>query len=156
MFISMPKEFFVPVVFGEGFILNEENDHLELDLSRSREISNKKNEAKTDITKNKEYLEKSKSSKEKQDIVEVEVEVKMDEKQCGNKTENVIKKDEYKEPQVVKPQTNTKTEESINKESETTIYMSLKDSCKEELEKFKALDDEFIENIEIKGCNEKE
>ena len=26
MFISIPKEFFVPVVFGEGFTLNEENN----------------------------------------------------------------------------------------------------------------------------------
>ena len=25
MFISIPKEFFVPVIFGEGFTLNEEN-----------------------------------------------------------------------------------------------------------------------------------
>ena len=32
MFISIPKEFFVPVVFGDGFTLNEENNNLELDL----------------------------------------------------------------------------------------------------------------------------
>ena len=31
MFISIPKEFFVPVIFGEGFTLNEENNNLELD-----------------------------------------------------------------------------------------------------------------------------
>ena len=28
MFISIPREFFVPVVFGEGFTLNEENNNL--------------------------------------------------------------------------------------------------------------------------------
>ena len=37
MFISIPKEFFVPVVFGEGFTLNEENNNLELDLNMYRE-----------------------------------------------------------------------------------------------------------------------
>lgn len=37
MFISIPKEFFVPVVLGEGFLLNEENNNLELDTNSYRE-----------------------------------------------------------------------------------------------------------------------
>ena len=42
MFISIPREFFVPVVFGEGFTLNEENNNLELDLNMYRESTGKK------------------------------------------------------------------------------------------------------------------
>ena len=33
MFISIPKEFFVPVVFSDSFILNKENNHLEFDTN---------------------------------------------------------------------------------------------------------------------------
>ena len=43
MFISIPKEFFVPVIFGEGFTLNEENNNLEIDLNMYRESTGKKN-----------------------------------------------------------------------------------------------------------------
>ena len=43
MFISIPKEFFVPVIFGDTFILNEENNNLELDLNMYRESTGKKN-----------------------------------------------------------------------------------------------------------------
>ena len=39
MFISIPKEFFVPVIFSDGFILNQENDHLELDTNLYRKSS---------------------------------------------------------------------------------------------------------------------
>lgn len=42
MFISIPKEFFVPVIFGDTFILNEENNNLELDLNMYRESTGKK------------------------------------------------------------------------------------------------------------------
>ena len=58
MFISIPKEFFVPVVFGEGFTLNEENNNLELDLNMYRESTGKKNIS--NLGMNKEYLEKNK------------------------------------------------------------------------------------------------
>ena len=44
MFISIPKEFFVPVIFGEGFILNEENNNLELDTAMYRESTKVKGE----------------------------------------------------------------------------------------------------------------
>ena len=146
MFISIPKEFFVPVVFGEGFTLNEENNNLELDLNMYRESTGKKNISnlgmnKEYLEKNKEYLEKSKTAKEKQDIVDIEV--NMDEKQCGNKA-----------------QAGESTAKS-EKEKGTTIYMSLKEKsdfeklCSDEGKIFGELDDEFIENINInlKGCN---
>ena len=71
MFISIPKEFFVPVIFGDTFILNEENNNLELDLNMYRESTGKKNNDNLEI--NKEYLESSKTSKEKQDIVYMHV-----------------------------------------------------------------------------------
>ena len=63
MFISIPKEFFVPVIFGEGFTLNEENNNLELDLSMYRESTGKKTTSNLEM--NKEYLEQSKTAKEK-------------------------------------------------------------------------------------------
>ena len=139
MFISIPKEFFVPVVFGEGFTLNEENNNLELDLSMYRESTGKKDNS--NLKMNKEYLENSKTAKEKQDIVNIEV--NMNEKQCGNKA---------------KVQGSTAKSE---KEKGTTIYMSLKEKsdfeklCSNEGKIFEELDDEFIENINInlKGCN---
>ena len=81
MFISIPKEFFVPVIFGEGFTLNEENNNLEIDLNMYRESTGKKDNS--NLKMNKEYLENSKTAKEKQDIVNIEV--NMNEKQCGNK-----------------------------------------------------------------------
>lgn len=139
MFISIPREFFVPVVFGEGFTLNEENNNLELDLNMYRESTGKKSNANLEI--NKKYLEGSKASKEKQDIVDIEV--NMDEKQCGNKAKV--------EGSTVKSE----------KDKGTTMYMSLKEKedyekfCSDEGKKFEELDNEFIENISInlKGCN---
>ena len=135
MFISIPREFFVPVVFGEGFTLNEENNNLELDLNMYRESTGKKNN--DNLEMNKEYIKNSKAIKEKQDIIDVEV--NMNEEQCGNKEI-------------------TKTE---TKEEGTTMYMPLKGEidlnkmCNEVGKIFELIDDEFIENIEIKGCNEK-
>ena len=135
MFISIPKEFFVPVIFGDTFILNEENNNLELDLNMYRESTGKKNN--DNLEMNKEYLKNSKAIKEKQDIIDVEV--NMNEEQCGNKE-------------------STKTE---TKEEGTTMYMPLKGEidfnkmCNEVGKIFELIDDEFIENIEIKGCNEK-
>ena len=135
MFISIPKEFFVPVIFGDTFILNEENNNLELDLNIYRESTGKKNN--DNLEMNKEYLKNSKAIKEKQDIIDVEV--NMNEEQCGNKEI-------------------TKTE---TKEEGTTMYMPLKGEidlnkmCNEVGKIFELIDDEFIENIEIKGCNEK-
>ena len=135
MFISIPKEFFVPVIFGDTFILNEENNNLELDLNMYRESTGKKNN--DNLEMNKEYLKNSKAIKEKQDIIDVEV--NMNEEQCGNKEI-------------------TKTE---TQEEGTTMYMPLKGEidlnkmCNEVGKIFELIDDELIENIEIKGCNEK-
>lgn len=139
MFISIPKEFFVPVVFGEGFTLNEENNNLEIDLNMYRESTGKKDNS--NLKMNKEYLENSKTAKEKQDIVNIEV--NMNEKQCGNKA---------------KVEDNTTTNK---KENGSTIYVPLKEKsdfeklCSNEGKIFEELDDEFIENINInlKGCN---
>lgn len=139
MFISIPKEFFVPVIFGEGFTLNEENNNLEIDLNMYRESTGKKDNS--NLKMNKEYLENSKTAKEKQDIVNIEV--NMNEKQCGNKA---------------KVEDNTTTNK---KENGSTIYVPLKGKsdfeklCSNEGKIFEELDDEFIENINInlKGCN---
>lgn len=136
MFISIPKEFFVPVVFGDGFTLNEENNNLELDLSMYRESTGKKNNTNLEI--NKEYVGSSKASKEKQDIVNMQVTMN------GNKCENKEKVDES----TIKN----------NKDKGTTMYMSLEDYekfCSDEGKILEQLDNEFIENISInlKGCN---
>ena len=139
MFISIPKEFFVPVIFGEGFTFNEENNNLEIDLNMYRESTGKKDNS--NLKMNKEYLENSKTAKEKQDIVNIEV--NMNEKQCGNKA---------------KVEDNTTTNK---KENGSTIYVPLKEKsdfeklCSNEGKIFEELDDEFIENINInlKGCN---
>ena len=136
MFISIPKEFFVPVVFGDGFTLNEENNNLELDLSMYRESTGKKNNTNLEI--NKEYVESSKASKEKQDIVNMQATMN------GNKCENKEKVDES----TIKN----------NKDKGTTMYMSLEDYekfCSDEGKILEQLDNEFIENISInlKGCN---
>lgn len=146
MFISIPKEFFVPVVFRDGFTLNEENNNLELDLNMYRESTGKKNNSNVQVNEeylenNKKYLEGSKNSKEKQDIVNIEV--NMDENQCENKAE--IKGSSYQS----------------EKNNGMMMYMSLKEKedyekfCSDEGKIFEELDNEFIENINInlKGCN---
>ena len=146
MFISIPKEFFVPVVFRDGFTLNEENNNLELDLNMYRESTGKKNNSNVQVNEeylenNKKYLEGSKNSKEKQDIVNIEV--NMDENQCENKAE--IKG----------------SSSQSEKNNGMMMYMSLKEKedyekfCSDEGKMFEELDNEFIENISInlKGCN---
>lgn len=138
MFISIPKEFFVPVIFGEGFTLNEENNNLELDLSMYRESTGKKN---NNLEANKEQVESSKSAKEKQDIVNMEV--NMNESHC---------KDKANVEEIV---------DNNKKKNETTIYISSEEIgefekiCGDEGKIFEELDCEFIENINInlKGCN---
>ena len=130
MFISIPKEFFVPVVFSDSFILNKENNHLEFDTNSYRESTGKTKGESMSKT-----LENSKSANEKQDILQVE----MSKCECGN-NEEVIKPIEKKD---------------------NTIYMSLKKEedeykmCKENGKIFSEIDDEFIDNIVIKGCEEK-
>ena len=130
MFISIPKEFFVPVVFSDSFILNKENNHLEFDTNSYRESTGKTKGESMSKT-----LENSKSANEKQDILQVE----MSKGECGN-NEEVIKPIEKKD---------------------NTIYISLKKEedeykmCKENGKIFSEIDDEFIDNIVIKGCEEK-
>lgn len=51
MFISIPKEFFVPVIFSDGFILNQENDHLELDTNLYRKSSESEKDNEIEISK---------------------------------------------------------------------------------------------------------
>lgn len=127
MFISIPKEFFVPVVFSDSFMLNKENDHLEFDTNSYRESTGKiENE---NINKT---MENSKSANEKQDILQVE----MSNGECGKNEEGV---------------------QSAEK-MDNTIYMSLKKDleeykkCEENKNIFTEIDDEFIGNIVIKGC----
>lgn len=149
MFISIPREFFVPVVFGEGFILNEQNNHLELDTNIYRESTGNKS---TNGNININYLNESKSSKEKQDIIDEKIE--MNESKCGNITEGITVGGSSTN-KITKPI----TEENTNKEN--ISYMALKGQkgpqkvCENYGEIFKELDDEFIENIDIKSCSEK-
>lgn len=155
MFISIPKEFFVPVIFGEGFILNEENNNLEIERNMYRESTgNKSNNENINISKNKEYLENSKSAKEKQDIVEIE----MDNKKCGNEKNTVIAEKETSnkvQNSIIKPSVTS------NKGDETINYIALKSDketknmCNDAEKIFAEIDNEFIDNIEIKGCSEK-
>ena len=87
MFISIPKEFFVPVIFSDGFILNQENDHLELDTNLYRKSS--ESTAKIinqSINKN---LENSKYESEKENII---AKVEMNNKNYINKDEGVSNK----------------------------------------------------------------
>ena len=42
MFISIPKEFFVPVIFSDGFILNQENDLLAIYIRYDKDTSKMK------------------------------------------------------------------------------------------------------------------
>lgn len=150
MFISIPKEFFVPVVFGEGFILNEQNNHLELDTDMYRESTGKKT---INETINKTYLDKSKSAKEKQDIIDEEIE--MNENKCNNKGAQGSTVGQITTNQSTKPSTMENTNQG------NIMYMSLKGEkelekiCENNGEIFAELDDEFIENIDIKGCSEK-
>ena len=150
MFISIPKEFFVPVVFGEGFILNEQNNHLELDTDMYRESTGKKT---INETINKTYLDKSKSAKEKQDIIDEEIE--MNENKCNNKAAQGSAVGQITTNQSTKPSTMENTNQG------NIMYMSLKGEkelekiCENNGEIFAELDDEFIENIDIKGCSEK-
>lgn len=67
MFISIPKDFFVPVVFGEDFIFNVENGNMELETNMYREST----ESNNNIFYNKVIATNSeKSLKEKKDEVE--------------------------------------------------------------------------------------
>lgn len=174
MFISIPKEFFVPVVFGEGFVLNEENNNLELDLNMYRESVGQKSNAVVDIAKNKSYLDNSKSAKEKQDIVEAKI--NMNEQQCGNDVNNNDNMNSNMNNSMNNNMNNNSNKnESIkeqlckfpgcsqddNMENENYIYMKIKsnidmkNNCKYGLEMFENLDNELIENMDIKGCNKK-
>lgn len=149
MFISIPREFFVPVVFGEGFVLNEQNNNLELDTNVYRESTENKS---TNKNININYLNESKSLKEKQDIIDEKIE--MNESKCGNNTEGSIAGETI--PNKI---TKTSTEENTNKEN--IFYMALNEEkglqkmCENYGEIFKDLDNEFVENINIKGCSEK-
>lgn len=54
MFFSIPKEFFVPVIFQKGFVLNSENNNMELDTNNCRENTATKN---TEVNLKKQVLE---------------------------------------------------------------------------------------------------
>lgn len=51
MFFSIPKEFFVPVIFDKGFVLNTENNNMELDTDNYRENTVTKNNVETNLKK---------------------------------------------------------------------------------------------------------
>ena len=169
MFISIPKEFFVPVVFGEGFILNEENNNLELDLNMYRESIGQKSNTVVDIAKNKSYLDNSKSAKEKQDIIEAKI--NMNEQQYGNDVNNTDNMNNNMNNSMNNSNKNESIKEQLckfpgcsqddNMENENYIYMKIKsnidmkNNCKYGLEMFENLDNELIEDMDVKGYNKK-
>lgn len=164
MFISIPKEFFVPVIFSDGFVLNKENDNLELDTNLYRE------ESKIEITKN---INSDKKSED--DILNNFNESRyldlfndendnFDESYYRESTAKIINKsinknlenskyDYEKENIVVEVEMNdknciNKNNEVSNKEKDNDMYKE----CQYSKEIFDEIDSEIIKNIEIEGC----
>lgn len=144
MFISIPKEFFVPVVFGTDFVLNNETDNLEFDTEYYRESTAKKISEKEVVDNN---SEKVIVVKEKEGSI-----VNIGEKTgiSNNVTDNINKK-------VLVESTNTEMGFGIVKEktvNNKTLYMELNDAvekgaCRSNVENiFNDIDDEYVDSIE--------
>lgn len=134
MFISIPKEFFVPVIYGENFVFNEESNNLELDTDLYREST------KTKATENIPIKESGVSEAKKETII------------SNKKAESTI---EEKTNVAVKNKATKKECIEIN-----TMYIELKskevaDKCKISKDIFSELDDEYINNVDKKDCKNK-
>ena len=161
MFISIPKEFFVPVIFSDGFILNQENDHLELDTNLYRKISKKANLDESLNVNNElnnfndsKYAELFKDENNDFDensyrestakIINQSINKNLENSKYESEKENIIAKVEMNNKNYI-----NKDEGISNKKQNDDIYKA----CKYSGKMFNEIDDEIIENMDIEGCN---
>ena len=170
MFISIPKEFFVPVIFSDGFILNQENDHLELDTNLYRKSS--ESEKYSEISKkvnldeilnvnnelnnfnDSKYAELFKDENNDFDensyrestakIINQSINKNLENSKYESEKENIIAKVEMNNKNYI-----NKDEGISNKKQNDDIYKA----CKYSGKMFNEIDDEIIENMDIEGCN---
>ena len=172
MFISIPKEFFVPVIFSDGFILNQENDHLELDTNLYRKRKKKKKYSEIEISKkanldeslnvnnelnnfnDSKYAELFKDENNDFDensyrestakIINQSINKNLENSKYESEKENIIAKVEMNNKNYI-----NKDEGISNKKQNDDIYKA----CKYSGKMFNEIDDEIIENMDIEGCN---
>ena len=162
MFISIPKEFFVPVIFSDGFILNQENDHLELDTNLYRKSSESEKYSEIEISikvnldeilnvynaelfkdENNDFDENSyRESTAK--IINQSINKNLENSKYESEKENIIAKVEMNNKNYI-----NKDEGVSNKKQNDDIYKA----CKYSGKIFNEIDDEIIENMDIEGCN---
>lgn len=172
MFISIPKEFFVPVIFSDGFILNQENDHLELDTNLYRKSSESEKDNEIEISKkanldeslsvnnelnnfnDSKYAELFKDENNDFDensyrestakIINQSINKNLENSKYESEKENIIAKVEMNNKNCI-----NKDEGISNKKQNDDIYKA----CKYSGKTFNEIDDEIIENMDIEGCN---
>lgn len=172
MFISIPKEFFVPVIFSDGFILNQENDHLELDTNLYRKSSESEKYSEIEISKkanldeslnvnnelnnfnDSKYAELFKDENNDFDensyrestakIINQSINKNLENSKYESEKENIIAKVEMNNKNYI-----NKDEGISNKKQSDDIYKA----CKYSGKMFNEIDDEIIENMDIEGCN---
>ena len=161
MFISIPKEFFVPVIFSDGFILNQENDHLELDTNLYRKSSERANLDESLNVNNElnnfndsKYAELFKDENNDFDensyrestakIINQSINKNLENSKYESEKENIIAKVEMNNKNYI-----NKDEGISNKKQNDDIYKA----CKYSGKMFNEIDDEIIENMDIEGCN---
>ena len=158
MFISIPKEFFVPVIFSDGFILNQENDHLELDTNLYRKSSESEKYSEIEISKKANLDESLNVNNELNNFNDSKyAELFKDENNDFDENsyrESTAKYESEKENIIAKVEMNNKNyinkDEGIsNKKQNDDIYKA----CKYSGKMFNEIDDEIIENMDIEGCN---
>lgn len=135
MFISIPKEFFVPVVFGDGFVLNEENNNLELDTDLYREKTGNKYKVKEEPVK---------------EIIPIEKESEV----------KVLENKEVPKETILQSKNEQQIEKLDNKKETVDskpLYVPLKKDkdihveCKVNTNLFEEVDDEYVDDIKGKG-----
>ena len=157
MFISIPKEFFVPVIFSDGFILNQENDHLELDTNLYRKSSESEKYSEIEISKkvnldeilnvNNElnnYFDENSYRESTAKIINQSINKNLENSKYESEKENIIAKVEMNNKNYI-----NKDEGISNKKQNDDIYKA----CKYSGKMFNEIDDEIIENMDIEGCN---
>ena len=151
MFISIPKEFFVPVIFSDGFILNQENDHLELDTNLYRKSSESEKYSEIEISKKANLDESLNVNNELNNFNDSKYAElfkdennDFDENSYRESTAKIIAKVEMNNKNYI-----NKDEGISNKKQNDDIYKA----CKYSGKMFNEIDDEIIENMDIEGCN---
>ena len=157
MFISIPKEFFVPVIFSDGFILNQENDHLELDTNLYRKSSESEKYSEIEISKKANLDESLNVNKDENNdfdensyrestakIINQSINKNLENSKYESEKENIIAKVEMNNKNYI-----NKDEGISNKKQNDDIYKA----CKYSGKMFNEIDDEIIENMDIEGCN---